>query len=59
MAIYTRKTFITVADLLNDYVNLIDQVVFEDLVADFGDMFFADNPNFDFEKFRKACENNG
>jgi hypothetical protein len=59
MAIYTRKTFIAVADLLNDYVNLIDQVVFEDLVADFGDMFFADNPNFNYEKFREACEKNG
>jgi len=26
------------------------------LVNDFGSMFEADNPRFDFETFRKACE---
>jgi hypothetical protein len=55
MAIYTRKTFIAVANLLNEYADLIDEFTFEDLVADFGDMFFADNPNFDFKKFRSEC----
>jgi hypothetical protein len=55
MAIYSRKTFIAVSNLLNEYVDLIDEFTFEDLVADFGDLFFQDNPNFDFKKFRSEC----
>lgn len=55
MAIYTRKTFISVSNILNQFSKEIDEVVFEDLVEEFGDLFFADNPNFDFEKFRIEC----
>lgn len=55
MAIYTRKTFVTVADLLSEFNGDMDEIVFEDLIEAFGDMFSADNKNFDFEKFREAC----
>ena len=55
MAIYTRKTFISVSSLLSEFNQDIDEIVFEDLVEAFGDLFYADNPNFDFEKFREAC----
>ena len=55
MAIYSRKTFIAVAEILNQFVNDIDEVTFEDLVDEFGDLFSADNPNFDIERFRTEC----
>lgn len=55
MAIYTRKTFISVSNILNQFSREIDEVTFEDLVEAFGDLFAADNPNFDFQKFRTEC----
>jgi hypothetical protein len=55
MAIYTRKTFISVSSILNEFAQDIDEVIFLDLIEAFGDLFFEDNPNFDFEKFREAC----
>jgi hypothetical protein len=55
MAIYTRKTFISVSNILNEFVEDIDEVTFLDLVEAFGDLFYEDNPNFDSAKFREAC----
>jgi hypothetical protein len=55
MATYTRKAFVSVADILNGFVEDIDKDVFEDLVHEFGLMFSSDNSNFDFEKFRTEC----
>jgi hypothetical protein len=55
MAIYTRKTFISVSNILNEFVEDIDEITFLDLVEAFGDLFYEDNPNFDFAKFREAC----
>jgi hypothetical protein len=55
MAIYTRKTFVAISDLLSEFNGDMDEIVFEDLVEAFGDMFAADNKNFDFERFREAC----
>ncbi len=55
MATYTRKAFVSVADILNGFVEDIDKDVFEDLVHEFGLMFSSDNSNFNFEKFREAC----
>ena len=55
MATYTRKAFVSVANILNQYSQEIDEITFTDLVDDFGEMFFGDNPNFDFAKFREAC----
>lgn len=55
MSTYTRKTFIAVADILSQFSDVIHEIAFEDLVNEFGDLFSADNSNFDFEKFREAC----
>ena len=55
MATYTRKAFVSVSNILNQFANEIDEVTFADLVDEFGDLFSADNPNFDLIKFREAC----
>lgn len=55
MGNYTRKTFISVSKILNQFADEIDEQVFLDLVAEFGDFFKADNPNFDFSKFEMEC----
>jgi hypothetical protein len=54
----TRKDYVATAKILGEYVNLIDQFTFEDLVADFSDMFFADNPKFSPTVFETACYKN-
>ena len=51
----TRKDYVTTAEILATYANEIPQVTFEDLVSDFCDMFFADNPKFSPTKFEEAC----
>ena len=54
----TRKDYVAVAEILNSFQDLIaDQFTFEDLVDEFADMFAADNPNFKYDKFREACNN--
>ena len=53
----TRKDYVRTAEILSSYKDLInDEFTFHDLVDDFGSMFEADNPKFDFERFREACE---
>lgn len=53
----TRKDYVAVAEILSDFKTGIDnQIVFQDLVDEFCDMFEADNPNFQFQKFREACK---
>jgi hypothetical protein len=42
----SRKDYVNVADILSEYKGQLDPIVFEDLVSDFCDFFFADNPNF-------------
>jgi hypothetical protein len=51
----TRKDYVATAEILSTYSNLIDKFTFEDLVADFGDMFLADNTRFSVDKFEEAC----
>ena len=51
----TRKDYVSTAEILATYANEIPQVTFEDLVGDFCDMFFADNPKFSPNKFQEAC----
>jgi hypothetical protein len=55
---YTRKTFIDVSNILNQYAEEIDKEVFSDIVNDFGDLFKNDNSNFDFIRFEEACNAN-
>ena len=51
----TRKDYVTLADILESFSDLIERFTFEDLVEDIADYCSADNPNFDYEKFREAC----
>ena len=48
---YTRKTFIDVSSILNQFENSMDPHVFTDLVFEFSELFLADNPNFDEKSF--------
>ena len=54
----TRKDYVSTAEILATYSNEITQIVFEDLVSDFCDMFFTDNPKFSPIKFEEACYKN-
>lgn len=51
----TRKDYVTLADILESFSDLIERFTFEDLVEDIADYCASDNPNFDYEKFRQAC----
>lgn len=51
----TRKDYVTLADILESFADLIERFTFEDLVEDIADYCASDNPNFDYEKFRNAC----
>lgn len=51
----TRKDYVTLADILESFSELIERFTFEDLVEDIADYCASDNPNFDYDKFRKAC----
>jgi hypothetical protein len=53
----TRKTYISVSDILRSYQDEIPQTIFEDLIMDFADLFEADNDNFSLERFENACYN--
>ena len=51
----TRKDYVTLADILESFSQLIERFTFEDLVEDIADYCASDNPNFDYDKFRQAC----
>ena len=51
----TRKDYVSTAQILSGYSNLIDKFIFQDLVGDFCDMFFSDNDRFSPTKFEDAC----
>lgn len=51
----TRKDYVVIAEILNNFKEEIPSITFEDLVDEFSDMFNADNPNFKYDKFREAC----
>jgi hypothetical protein len=53
MSDFQRRHYIKVADLLKEIHSFHDwdSTIFETLVVDFGDMFRADNPNFDYDRF--------
>jgi hypothetical protein len=53
----TRKDYVSVSEILAGYkVAMIDEFWFEDLVNDFADFFAKDNPNFNRDKFKIACD---
>jgi len=52
----TRKDYVAVAEILNtSALPYMDPQDFEELVADFSDFFFKDNPNFSPNRFEIAC----
>jgi len=55
----TRKDYVKTASILNGFKQYIDKPwLFEDLVAEFSDMFRADNERFDSIRFAEACNKN-
>ena len=50
----TRKDYVATAEILNKFVDRIDSHEFNDLVFEFSEMFLADNPNFNTDKFDEA-----
>ncbi len=51
----TRKDYVETANILSGYKNLIeDEIIFEDLVNDFADMFAKDNERFNRDRFESA-----
>ena len=54
----TRKDYVSTAKILKNYALLLGQSDYEDLVDEFAEMFEADNPNFDTNKFFDACIRN-
>jgi hypothetical protein len=52
----TRKDYVAVAKILNDYWNgsPVEVSEFKYMVMDFADMFSDDNPNFNEDKFIEA-----
>ena len=51
----TRKDYVSTAEILNSFVDKIDSEDFNDLVFEFSEMFLADNPRFNEDKFNEAC----
>ena len=51
----TRKDYIATAEILKDYKDEMSKNLFQFIVYDFADLFEADNPNFNENKFYSAC----
>jgi hypothetical protein len=52
----TRKDYVSTAEILSVFARTqMSEADFEDLVLEFSDMFFADNPRFSPNKFEEAC----
>lgn len=51
----TRKDYVEVAKILNQFSNRIDSHDFNDLVFEFSEFFLEDNSRFDEDKFSEAC----
>ena len=52
----TRKDYVAISTILKQYAKPhMDEIYFQDLVDEFGEMFFADNKNFSPNQFEVAC----
>jgi flavodoxin len=51
----TRKDYIETAKILNKFSDSIDSHDFDNLIFEFSEWFFSDNPRFDEQKFYDAC----
>ena len=50
----TRKDYVATAEILNKYVDKVDNDYLSDLARDFSDMFQKDNERFDYLRFLEA-----
>ncbi len=50
----TRKDYVATAKILNNYKDEIDYLIISEMADEFAEMFEADNPNFDYQKFIDA-----
>lgn len=51
----TRKDYVAVAEIIQNYNLQLPEIVLEKIVNDFSEMFKADNPRFDANRFRVAA----
>lgn len=53
----SRKDYVAIAEILNNWYfnHPTNEHDFGDLVGEFALMFADDNPNFDHDRFVKAC----
>ncbi len=51
----SKKLYVAVAQILKPFADEIPQTTYEDLINEFAEWFKADNENFDFARFEKAC----
>ena len=51
----TRKDYISVANILSDYQEVMDADEYYQMVMDFGKMMKLDNIRFDLSRFMIAC----
>lgn len=51
----TRKDYVATAEIIHAYNLQLPEILLENLVNDFAEMFKADNPRFDANRFRVAC----
>lgn len=51
----TRKDYVATAEIIKSYNLQLPEIVLEKLVNDFAEMFKADNPRFDTNRFRVAA----
>jgi len=54
----TRKDYVETAEILNDFRDDLDEIIFDGLVNRFVVMFESDNPRFMADKFIDACWEN-
>jgi hypothetical protein len=51
----TRKDYVATAEIIKSYNLQLPEILLENLVDDFCEMFKEDNPRFDKNRFRVAC----
>ena len=51
----TRKDYVATAEIIKAYNLQLPEIILENLVNDFCEMFKEDNERFDSNRFRVAC----
>jgi hypothetical protein len=50
----TRKDYVQTANILNEFVDVIDFTILADIAEQFADYFTSDNDRFDHQRFIDA-----